>query len=484
MELSKDIKYHEEYVVMPKDQYTIKFVREGEILSRNDFAKLMDRFISECFAPEREREENETELHYIQHVKEPHKANVLRADVFLEKLIEMLTPEQKKELVENAPAAAQKFVQNVIEMKMENMARNTSGYYEKRKRATALGPGPEKDRLEAELDAFEQLVKRAKRGNHTLEEAKNIYKPYLTKEQLKDPALVPANHVSPRFIIDAHEYVSDKVVDMLSPAQVQQLGDAVDKYVIPWDRKPEEMGETVYDQESENAKADIDERKDLSPEQKKKMKEDIDAANNFLRAPNKTENPESIYDDLTKSYENAVKHDGESANKAIMEKEGLDIDVVEEKVNEESFSSDFFVKEGKEKEFQKWQENEFKFSPKTKEAIKHVFSMMQKFGYGGKGFINEQGIKEYGLAMLAGSIFAYKDRSSRATRPRSPKLPKRCSKKKNTSTRSWAISASISRSIATATTSLRQATSTWRGTGPSRPNTALTKRSPRSIRCS
>ena len=69
---------------MPKDQYTIKFVREGETLSRNDFAKLMDRFISECFAPEREREENETELHYIQHVKEPHKANVLRADVFLE----------------------------------------------------------------------------------------------------------------------------------------------------------------------------------------------------------------------------------------------------------------------------------------------------------------------------------------------------------------------------------------------------------------
>ena len=68
---------------MPKDQYTIKFVREGETLSRNDFAKLMNRFISECFAQEREREENETELHYIQHVKEPHKANVLRADALV-----------------------------------------------------------------------------------------------------------------------------------------------------------------------------------------------------------------------------------------------------------------------------------------------------------------------------------------------------------------------------------------------------------------
>ena len=394
---------------MPKDQYKIKFVRDGETLSRNDFAKLMNRFISESFAPEREREENESELHYVQHVKEPHKANVLRADVFIGKLIEMLTPEQKRELVQDAPADAQKFVQKVIENKMEDMARSTTGYYEKRKRATAMGPGREKDRLEAELDAFNQLVNRVKKGNYTLEESKKIYEPYLTKEQLKDPALDPANHVSTRFIIDAHEYVSGKVVDMLSPAQVQVLGDTADNYVIPWDREPEEMGETVYDQESKNAKADIDAMQDLSPEQKEKMKADIDAANNFLRAPNKTEDPESIYFGLATAYESAAKHDGESANKATMKKEGLEFDVIEEKVNAESFSSDFFVKEGKEKEFQKWQETEFKFSEGTKEAIKHVCSMMQNFGYGGKGFIGEQGIKQYGLSMLAGSIFAYKD---------------------------------------------------------------------------
>ena len=399
---------------MPNDQVNLKegrvpFVREGEKLSKENFATLMNRFISESFAPERKREENETELHYVQHVKEPHKANALRAEVFMDKLIEMLTPEQKKELVQNAPADAQKFVQRVIEMKMEDMARSTSGYYEKRKRATAMGPGPEKDRLEAEVDAFDQLIKSVKTGNYTLEEAKNIFKPYLTEEQLKDPALVPANHVSTRFIIDAHEYVSDKVAEMLTPAQVQELGDTVDNYVIPWDRAPEEMGETVYDHESKKAKADIDAMQDLSPEQKEKMKSDIDAANDFLRQPSKRDDPESIYDDLTKSYENAVKHDGESANKAMMKKEGLDIDVIEEKVNAESFSSDFFVKEGKEKEFQKWQETEFKFSEGTKEAIKHVFSMMQNFGYGGKGFIGEQGIKQYGLSMLAGSIFAYQD---------------------------------------------------------------------------
>ena len=84
---------------MAKDKNYIRFVRDGETLSRNDFAKMMNRFISDSFAPERKREENESELHYVQHVKEPHKANVLRADVFLDKLIEMLTPEQKKELV-------------------------------------------------------------------------------------------------------------------------------------------------------------------------------------------------------------------------------------------------------------------------------------------------------------------------------------------------------------------------------------------------
>ena len=38
---------------MSKDQYKIKFVREGETLSRNNFASLMNRFISESFAPDR-----------------------------------------------------------------------------------------------------------------------------------------------------------------------------------------------------------------------------------------------------------------------------------------------------------------------------------------------------------------------------------------------------------------------------------------------
>ena len=393
---------------MPKDKNNIQFVREGETLSRNNFATLMNRFISESFAPKRKREENETELHYVQHVEEPHKANALRADVFLDKLIVMLTPEQKRELVQNAPAEAQKFVRKVIEMKMEDMARSTSGYYEKRKRATAMGPGPEKDRLEAELDAFERLVNSVKKGNYTLEQAKDIYKPYLTKEQLKDPALDPKNHVSTRFIIDAHEYVSDKVVDMLKPSQIQELGDTVDNYVIPWDRKPEEMGETVYDQESEMAKADIDARQDLSPEQKEKMKSDIDAANDFLRQPSKRDDPESIYDALTKSYENAVKHDGERANEVLMAKEGLTYDVFDKKLNETN-DFDLFIKEGKEEEDKKWQETEFKFSEGTKASIKHVFGMMQQYGYGGKGFIGEQGIKQYGLSMLADSIFAYKD---------------------------------------------------------------------------
>ena len=399
---------------MPNDQVNLKegrvpFVHEGEKLSKENFATLMNRFISESFAPERKREENESELHYVQHVKEPHRANALRANLFLDKLIDMLTPEQKRELVQGAPAEAQKFVRKVIDMKMESMARSTSGYYEKRKQATAMGPGPEKDRLEAEVDAFEQLVDRVKKGNYTLEEAKQIYKPYLTQEQLNDPALDPANHVSTKFVIDASEYVSDKVVDMLKPSQMQELGETVDNYVIPWDRKPEEMGETVYDQESENAKADIDARQDLSPEQKEKMKADIDAANDFLREPNKREDPESIYDALTKLYENAVKHDGESANKAVMAQEGLTYDVLDKKLNEETNDFDLFIKEGKEEEYKKWQETEFKFSEGTKASIKHVFGMMQQYGYGGKGVIGEEGTKQYGLSKLAGSIFAYKD---------------------------------------------------------------------------
>ncbi len=396
---------------MPNDQVNLKegrvpFVREGETLGKETFAAIFIRFVEQSYAPAREKEPDETYLHYAQNVDEVNKSNALCADACLDKLCKLLTPAQRRKLVQNAPQKGQDFVRNLTAHTLASMLRDEK-YKENYRRAQNLEGGPEKARLEAEIQKVENVINQVSDKKCTIEQMKQIVKPFFTEEQMNGPVFKPETYVNGVFIRDLVGYVAENVAEMLEPEQMQELQKSVENYKLPWDRTHEELGEKVYTAESETAKAAIDAMENLSPEQKAEMKEDIDAANDFLRQPI-GEDPESAYMQLSTDYEKAALRDGNAAAQKQIEKEGLDPDIFDTVVNEKTVTSDITLKEGKEKEFQEWEKQEFKFSPKTKESIKHVFGMMQKYGYGGKGVIGEEGTKQYGLSPLAGAIRAYK----------------------------------------------------------------------------
>ena len=396
---------------MPNDQVKLKegrvaFVREGEKLSQENFAAIMRRFMEQSYAPAREREPNETLLHYTQNVDEVRQSNVLCADAFLDKLRDLLSPEQKRQLVQNAPPKSKDLVRDLTARTLASMLRDEK-YKENYRRAQNLEAGPEKARLEAEIQKVENVINQVSDKKCTIEQMKQIVKPFLTEEQMNGPVFKPETYVNGLFLREYSDYVAENVAKMLTDEQMQELQTSVENYKLPWDRTHEEMGEKVYTAESETAKAAIDEMANLSPEQKAEMKAAIDAANDFLRKPI-GEDPESAYMQLSTDYEKAALRDGNDASQKQIAKEGLEPDVFDSTLNEGTLTSDITLKEGKEKELQEWEKQEFKFSPKTKESIKHVFGMMQKYGYGGKGVIGEEGTKQYGLSPLAGSIRAYK----------------------------------------------------------------------------
>ncbi|MBR1746740.1 MAG: hypothetical protein IJ735_00840 [Clostridia bacterium] len=362
--------------------------------------------MEQSYAPERERDPNETLLHYTQEVSESRQSNVLCANAFLDKLRDLLSPEQKRQLVQNAPPKSKDLVRDLTAHTLASMLRDEK-YKENYHRAQKLEGGPEKARLDAEIQKVENVIQQVSDKKCTIEQMKQIVKPFLTEEQMNGPVFKPETYVNGLFMRDYSDYVAESVAKMLTEEQMQELQTSVENYKLPWDRTHEEMGEKVYTAESEKAKAEIDSMENLSPEQKDEMKADIDAANDFLRNPI-GEDPESAYMQLSTDYEKAALRDGNDAAQKQIAKEGLEPDIFDNTLNEGTLTEDITIKDGKEKEFQEWEKQEFKFSPKTKESIKHVFGMMQKYGYGGKGVIGEEGTKQYGLSPLAGSIRAYK----------------------------------------------------------------------------
>ena len=404
---------------MPKDQeldnlQSVKFAREGETLNKDMFAPMMNRFVSDVFKEPRKKDPNETHMHYMRSVEAVRTGNVLKAKVFFDKAIGMLTAEQRQKIYDGLDEKQKESLKASAFRELSNQLMHTD-YYTRlaRKRdKEKYANEEEKVRIKNELRSMEDSFNSLTRRGTTLEQAREIAKPYLTEEQISS-ALDPTMRIfSERFIRNNCEYVSDHLKDMLTPEQMQELNATVNDYVVPWERKVEDMGEKVYTAESERAKADIDAMQGLSPEQKDAMKKDIDAANDFLRRPNDIDDPGATYHALSASnsgYDAALLKDEEERSKAQAEKEGLDLDAVEETIDPATFNKIVVLKEGKEKEAQQWQNADYKFAPETREAIKHIYSKMQEYGYLGKGIVLEQGTKEYGLSKLAGSIDAYTD---------------------------------------------------------------------------
>jgi len=394
---------------MPKNQEQknaerIQFVREGETLTKENFAELASRYSSEMRAKPRGQLPNETRLHYVQNVMEPATANKLRADAFMENAMQLLTPEQKEYVLKNASTKQNEALRNSIRMNTREVLSAMSS--EKVALKEKLPDGPEKVALNNEINAFTAATRKLELGKPSIEEIKEIARPFLTEEQMNGPLFQPISYVTGMFLSSDREHFFKLLQDTLTLDQMQQLQKATEEYVLPWDRTHEEMGVKVYTEQSEKAKADIDAMPDLSQEQKDAMKADIDAANDFLREP-KGEEPTSAYFQLsTEYYEKAVLSDGEVAGRKQLTEEGYDINSFEDVINMNTFTSDPVVKN--QEEFNKLNNAEFKMSPETKTAIKHVYSLMQKYGYCGKGVVGEQDVKEYGLTMLAATIDNYK----------------------------------------------------------------------------
>ena len=404
---------------MPKDQeldnlQPVKFAREGETLNKDTFAPIMNRFVSDVFKEPRKKDPNETHMHYMRMVEAVKAGNSLKAKVFFDKAIGMLTADQRQKIYDGLDEKQKESLKASALRELKNKLMHTD-YYTRlaRKRdKDKYADEEEKVRIKNELGSMEDSFNSLTQRGRTFEQAREIAQPYLTEEQLSS-ALDPTMRIfSERFIRNNCEYVSDHLKDMLTPEQMQELNATVENYVVPWERKVEDMGEKVYTAESEKAKAEIDAMQGLSPEQKDAMKKDIDAANDFLRRPNDIDDPGATYQTLSASnsgYDAALLKDEEERSKAQAEKEGLDLDAVEETIDPATLNTIVLPKEGKEKEAQQWQNADYKFAPETREAIKHVYSKMQEYGYLGKGIVLEQGSKEYGLSKLASSIDAYTD---------------------------------------------------------------------------
>ena len=404
---------------MPKDQQLVnpqqvKFVREGETLNKDTFAPIMNRFVKEAFQDPRKKDPDETNMQYMRDVKAVQAANVLKAKVFFDKFFGMLTSEQKQRIYDDVSEKTKETFKIYALRTLSNQAPFLDAHKNIERKLTKkeYADEQEKERLEGEKQTMENRFNSLTARGRTLEEAREIVGPYMTEEQL-NKALDPKEQlINDSFMRNNFEYMSDKLKDILTPEQMAELNATVNDYVVPWERKPEEMGEKVYTQESKKAKADIDAMQNLSPEQKEAMKADIDAANDFLRKPKAIEDPNKFYHELSASnsgYDAALAKDEEARGKDQAEKEGLDLSAVKERVNEKTLDIDVVVVEGKEEAYQKLENEDFKFAPETKEAIKHLYTKMQEYGYLGKGIVLEEGTKKYGLSKLSDAIEAYKD---------------------------------------------------------------------------
>ena len=388
----------------------IKLQRNGEELTARSFPWQFERFITYSYRERPEKEENETELSQVQRreiVDEDH----LRAAAFVKKVNEMLTPAQRNRLGRFAPQEAQSEINNIVINRIRDMVFDEA-YYNRREQIEAMPNGPAKTQAQADFNRKKNAVD-SLRANMPYGQIIDIMRPFLTEEQLNSPRIQPGTRLTGNFFTKCPEYAGKELARMLTTDQLQELNNLVTNYKVPWNRTHEEMGQKVFTDATEIAKNQIDQLETvngrvLTVEEKNEMKGYMDAANDYLREPI-GEDPNSAYFALNTAYEKAALHDGQQRGNEKVLEEGLDPNTYDEVVELTGGTVDIVNRADKQEEIQKWNEQEFKMSPQTKEACLHVFNKMQQFGYGGQGVIGEQGSsKEYGLGKLADAIRGYK----------------------------------------------------------------------------
>ena len=389
---------------LPHDK-RIKFVREGETVTKENFAAMYSRF-HEYTLREVKKGENESELSLARRAEEK-QGDKLRTDSIFENLRETLTPEQKTALINVASAKSRREVNYIIFQRLIKLTDRK--YYGNDDEIKMLEDGPEKERIENEQKVLNDLRFKMNKHKITLEEAIEKCKPFVKNpNDLNGDYLRPENCLINAFFENSYKEIGQELSKILTEEQLKKIASDVDNYKVPWERTMDEMGAKVYTEQTEKAKKAIDEM-DISDEEKAQMKADMDAANDFLREPI-GEDPNSAYFQVTTNFQNGSLRDGDVAGAAKLAEEGFDTDCTEQRLAEgDEKNVVTVVKEGKQEEADKLNKAEFKFSPETKQSIKEVFKMMRESGLGGAGIIGENGIsKQYGLTKVADSITAYK----------------------------------------------------------------------------
>ena len=393
---------------LPHDE-RIKFVREGETINSQNFAMMTKRFLGYTLRSHVE-DKNLTE------VQNARKNEIVVGDnshaaAFLKAVKDKIDPESYEQLLRSIPFEKRKNPHGKISKRF-SMATNEM-YYAKKEAMEAMPNGPQKEAAKAELERFAEVRHRLDHENLSPEESKELARPYVSPEKLASIDTNLSSVVGNAFVRENLDYFSKELSRQLSTQQMREIADEVAAHKYPWERTPEEMGKKVYTEKTENAKSQIDAMETLngeplSNERKAEIKNTLDAANDFLREV-QGEDPNN-YMSVSTLYQNSCLHDGLKNTEGQMKKEGLDPNIVDEIKDPVTKDKLLIVKEDKKEEMEKWNNAEFKFSPETKKAIKHIFAKMHEYGYDKAGMVGEQGMsKEYGLSKLADTIRDYKE---------------------------------------------------------------------------
>lgn len=388
---------------LPHDE-RIKFVREGETVTKDNFVALTERFISYSYR-DRYNDPNKTEMENVR-ADFVRIGDGVRGKAFVDSLLKKLTPEQKdaifKELPQNAKNEAYKVFSRRLDLAMNEY------YDQKDKEYNAMPDGAEKDALKQEIDRIGAIKKRLT-GKAAIEpdEALRIAGPYISKERLKGIEKSMLDNFRTQDFAENIKYIAADLPKYLKEEDMKALAEECDNYVLPRDRDPEFMGSPQYTTQTIKALEDIQKNKGLNWQDAIKMADNLQKANEFLLKP--YDPSFSSYTENSRQMQNASLHKEREAGAEQMKKEGLDPNIVEMTVNPRTNETVVVLKEGKEEEMEKWNNAEFKMSPQTKTAILHVFAKMHEFGYDSAGVVGEEGeSKEYGLKPLANTIREYK----------------------------------------------------------------------------
>ena len=388
---------------LPHDE-RIQFVREGETVTKDNFAALTERFISYSYRPTYD-DPNKTEMENVR-ADLVRIGDAVRGKAFVDSLLKKLTPEQKDAIFKELPQSAKNEAYKVFSRRLD-LAMNEY-YTQKYKEYNAMPDGAEKDALKQEFDQISAIKKRLT-GKAAIEpdEALRIASPYISKEKLKGIEKSMLGNFRTQDFAENIKYIAAELPKYLKEEDMKALAEECDNYVLPRDRDPKFMGSSQYTKQTLKALDDIQKNKDLNWRDAIKMADDLRAANEFLLKP--YDPSFSDYTENSRQMQNASLHKEREAGQEQMKKEGLDPTIVETTVDPRTNETVVVLKEGKEEEMEKWNNAEFKMSPETKAAIMHVFAKMHEFGYDSAGVVGEEGeSKEYGLKPLANTIREYK----------------------------------------------------------------------------